>query len=80
MRSGKWPGADELARQFFDVMAYYGFLHLPLTLEHAHLAGLLPGPHRDPFDRMLAAQAQVENLALVTADPVFGMFGTDVLW
>lgn len=42
--------------------------------------GLLPGAHRDPCDRMLAAQAQVEAVPLVTADPAFGAFGTGVLW
>jgi PIN domain nuclease of toxin-antitoxin system len=49
-------------------------------LEHGHLAGSLPGAHRDPFDRMLAAQAQIENVPLVTGDPVFRAFGTRVLW
>jgi PIN domain nuclease of toxin-antitoxin system len=42
--------------------------------------GFLPSPHRDPFDRMLAAQAQVEGIPLVTADPVFRAFGVRVLW
>jgi PIN domain nuclease of toxin-antitoxin system len=55
VRSGKWPEADLLVRRFFDVMARYHFLPLPITLEHTHLAGSLPGTHRDPFDRMLAA-------------------------
>ncbi len=44
------------------------FEHLPLTFEHAEKAAVLPPHHRDPFDRMLVAQAQVEGLALVTRD------------
>ncbi len=70
----------ELAERFFQTVDHYGFQQLALSLEHAHLAGSLPGDHRDPFDRMLAAQSQIENVALVTADPVFRAFGTRVLW
>lgn len=80
VRSGKWPEAMELAERFFQTVDHYGFQQLALSLEHAHLAGSLPGDHRDPFDRMLAAQSQIENVALVTADPVFRAFGTRVLW
>jgi PIN domain nuclease of toxin-antitoxin system len=80
VRTGKWPEAEPLAAHFLDVVADDGFVPLPITLEHARLAGSLPGPHRDPFDRMLAAQAQIESLPLVTADPVFRAFGTRVLW
>ena len=80
VRSGKWPEAQPLADRFFELIARDGFLPLPVTLQHAHLAGLFPGPHRDPFDRMLAAQAQIENVPLVTADPAFQEFGTRVLW
>jgi len=80
VRIGKWPEAAVLAESFLKTVARYGFEPLPITLEHARLAGLLPGPHRDPFDRMLAAQAQVEGIALVTADPVFRGLGVRVLW
>jgi PIN domain nuclease of toxin-antitoxin system len=80
VRSGKWPAAQPVAARFFDVVRDYGFLPLPISLEHAHLAGSMSGQHRDPFDRMLAAQAQVEGLRLVTADPAFRAFGVDVLW
>jgi PIN domain nuclease of toxin-antitoxin system len=80
VRTGKWPEARTLAERFFDVIAEDGFAALPITLEHAHRAGSLPGLHRDPFDRMLAAQAEIEDLTLVTADPAFRAFGTRVLW
>jgi PIN domain nuclease of toxin-antitoxin system len=80
VRSGKWPAAEILIERFFEVLRQYDFMPLPVTLEHAHLAGSLAGRHRDPFDRMLAAQSQIENVPLVTADPVFRAFGTRVLW
>jgi PIN domain nuclease of toxin-antitoxin system len=57
-----------------------GFAILPLTFEHTMEAGGLPGPHRDPWDRMLIAQAHVEGLTVVTADRVFRDYGVAVLW
>lgn len=80
VRTGKWPEAKLLVNRFFEILEHYKFGQLPVTLEHAHLAGTLPGTHRDPFDRMLAAQSQIEDMPLVTADPVFKTFGTRVLW
>ena len=52
-----------------------GFSHLPITFFHGEQAGLLPGHHRDPFDRMLVAQAQAEGLVIVTADPKLTLYG-----
>jgi PIN domain nuclease of toxin-antitoxin system len=48
-----------------------GFLELPVTFRHAERVAGLPAHHRDPFDRLLIAQADIEGLALVTRDPVF---------
>jgi len=48
-----------------------GFLELPVTFRHAELVAVLPAHHRDPFDRLLIAQAEAERLTLVTRDPVF---------
>lgn len=56
------------------------FQPLPISLEHARLAGFLPMRDRDPFDRVLAAQSEIEGMPLITADPVFQTFGTQVLW
>ncbi len=56
------------------------FAALPITLEHAEAAGRLPGPHRDPWDRLLIVQAQIEALSIVTVDPVFASYGVPVLW
>ena len=71
VRIGKLPGAEELAHDIPSYVLSQGFEHLPITLEHAQRAGSLPGPHRDPFDRMLIAQATRERLTLATRDPVF---------
>ena len=53
---------------------------LPISFEHALLAGQLPGPHRDPFDRMLIAQARKDDLRVVTADAVFAAYDVKVVW
>jgi PIN domain nuclease of toxin-antitoxin system len=53
---------------------------LPITMEHALAAGALPGPHRDPFDRMLIAQAQIEALPIITSDPAFKQYPVTLVW
>lgn len=80
VRLGKWPQAASLAASLTDIIAEQGFEPIPITLEQARVAGFLASVHRDPFDRMLAAQAQIEAIPLVTADPAFRTFGTQVLW
>ena len=57
-----------------------GFLALPITLEHAVRAGMLVLHHKDPFDRMLAAQAQAENLPIISNDPIFARYGVRRIW
>src|SRR5438874_10060672 len=56
------------------------FTILPVTLEHAIEAGQLGGPHGDPWDRVLIAQAGIENLIVVTKDQVFEDYGVRILW
>jgi PIN domain nuclease of toxin-antitoxin system len=56
-----------------------GFLELPVTFRHAERVGKLPPHHRDPFDRLLIAQADVEELTLVTRDAVFARYGVAVI-
>ena len=80
VRIGKWPEVRRFAEDFIELTAVHQFELLPVTPEHAKLAGFMPGAHRDPFDRMLAAQSQIERMPLVTADPVFKTFGTKVIW
>lgn len=53
---------------------------LPLSLDHAVAAAALPGPHRDPWDRIMIAQALVEGLTVVTADRVFASYHVPVVW
>lgn len=56
-----------------------GFEPLPVTFDHAEAAGRLPRHHRDPFDRMLIAQARLERLTIVTRDPAFDAYDVSVL-
>ncbi len=79
-RLGKIPGVAELAADFVGFIEREGFQPLPVSLEHAARAGLLTGPHKDPFDRMLIAQAQAENLALVSNERLFDAFGVRRIW
>jgi PIN domain nuclease of toxin-antitoxin system len=57
-----------------------GMTVLPITVEYADVQGNLPKHHGDPFDRLLVAQAKVENMALVSADPGFDPYGINRLW
>jgi len=79
-RIGKLPEAGELVEKIPSYLRKERFEVLPISLEHALLAGNLPGPHRDPFDRMLMAQSKLEKLPLITSDPVFKEYGTRVVW
>jgi PIN domain nuclease of toxin-antitoxin system len=62
------------------VVADYGFSSLPISVRHADAVRTLAPHHRDPFDRMLIAQAQSEDLAIVTRDPVFGLYDVSLRW
>jgi PIN domain nuclease of toxin-antitoxin system len=80
VRIGKLPGAIEVAERLSAILADQSFKHLPIGIEHARRAGLMPGEHRDPFDRMLIAQAQIEALCLVSNEQCFDRFGIQRLW
>jgi PIN domain nuclease of toxin-antitoxin system len=79
-RFGKWPDGKRIADAVSETMVEQAFEPLPITLQHARLAGNFQAHHRDPFDRMLAAQSELDDLVLITADPIFATFGTQVLW
>lgn len=79
-RLGKLPGAAAVANDFAGEITAQGFEELSLTVKDASLAGALPGPHRDPFDRMLIAQALNGNLVLVTRESIFDEYGVRCLW
>ena len=80
VRIGKLQGAKELCERFPDFLRQYQFEPLAISVEHAQLAGQLPGAHKDPFDRMLAAQAIVEDVSVVTNDKAFASLGAKVVW
>ena len=79
-RLGNPPQAELVARDVPGAVAGQGFEELAITVNDAQRAGQLPGPHRDPFDRMLIAQAVVHDLALVSVDAVFDGYGVNRLW
>ena len=79
-RLGKLPGAIDVATDVAGCVAGQGFSTLDITILHAQRAGRLPGDHRDPFDRMLIAQAQIEDLSLVSDDRVFDTYGVTRFW
>ena len=72
---GRLTAPDNLG----TLVAERGFSDLPLTFHHAEQAGNLPMHHRDPFDRFLIAQAQIEGLVLVTRDARIPLYGVQTL-
>ena len=79
-RLGKLPGTDAIALDVQGVIEQQGFEELPIALSDAAKAGALPGPLRDPFDRMLIAQAQAHNLPLISNETIFDQYGIRRLW
>ncbi len=71
VRAGKWPEAAGLVPGLALALRATSMTLLPITLAHAERAGLLEHTHKDPFDRLLAAQALEESLVIATIDPVF---------
>ncbi|MFI5230545.1 MAG: type II toxin-antitoxin system VapC family toxin [Gemmatimonadales bacterium] len=78
-RLGKLDASAVIGR-LSSVLASQGFDSLDMTVDHAERAGALPGEHRDPVDRMLAAQAQAANLTLVSNDAAFDSYGVTRMW
>ncbi len=79
-RIGRLREAEAVVLGYKSHLEALGAEELAIRSSHALLAGELRQAHRDPFDRMLAAQAVLESLPLVTADPVFAQFPVSVLW
>lgn len=79
-RLGKLPEAGDVLTKLPQYIRKARFLELPVTIEHSLKAGALPGPHRDPFDRMLIAQSFVTDYPVVTTDQVFKEYGAKVIW
>ncbi len=80
VRMGKLEVPDYLLADFSGTLEREGFDPMAITISHAIHAGELPGPHRDPFDRMLIAQAHIESMAVIGKDKVFDQYGITRLW
>jgi PIN domain nuclease of toxin-antitoxin system len=70
----------DLIRDFQGRVYQEGFVELPISIEHAVRAGTLSGKHKDPFDRVLIAQYQVEDAAMVTRDTWFRKYAVQCIW
>lgn len=79
-RIGRLPQAAALSVDVSGALASQGFIELAITVLHGQTAGSLPGPHRDPFDRMLIAQAKLAGLVLVSNEAVFDQYAVQRLW
>jgi PIN domain nuclease of toxin-antitoxin system len=79
-RIGKLPDAALLAQDFEAIIADQGFVELPITVRHARLAGEMNIAHKDPFDRLLIAQALAEDKTLVSNETPFDGFAVKRLW
>jgi PIN domain nuclease of toxin-antitoxin system len=80
VRLGKLPALQELTQELPGILAEQGFEILPVRLPHGLRAGAYAIAHRDPFDRLLAAQAELEGLTLVSLDPALRAFPCRLLW
>jgi PIN domain nuclease of toxin-antitoxin system len=80
VRLGKLPGAAFIAGEVGRYIRHEGFQLLAVTVEHGQRAGALPGPIKDPFDRMLIAQAMLDGLHLVSIEQAFDAYGVLRLW
>jgi PIN domain nuclease of toxin-antitoxin system len=78
-RAGKLD-VEPLLNRWPEMLTIQGFSELPIESAHAIRAGLLPRHHNDPFDRMLAAEAQVTGWPVVSADRVFDYYGVRRIW
>lgn len=79
-RIGKLPDAALLAQDFEAIIADQGFAELAISVHHARLAGEMNIAHKDPFDRLLIAQAQSEDMVLVSNEALFDGFAVQRLW
>ena len=80
VRLGKLVVDPSVSADLGAYLAEQGFVELAVTVAHGQRAGALPGAHRDPFDRMLIAQAQAENLVIVSNEAMFDAYGITRIW
>ena len=79
-RIGRFPKGNRVIDEWEKRLLEDGFQELPIGVRHALKAGTLPGEHRDPFDRMIAAQALLASIPVVTSDPEIAGLGAEILW
>ena len=79
-RLGRFDSAESVIHGYDAHLERLGAEHLPIRADHAILAGSLNGEHRDPFDRMLAAQSLIETIPIVTGDEAISGLGAPTLW
>ncbi len=79
-RIGKLPSVANFIPDMEKNLRDLGLRDLPVSIQHAKTAGLLPGTHKDPFDRMLIAQALLEKLSLVSNEALFDDYGVKRIW
>ncbi len=79
-RLGRLPAASVLVQDMPGWFERVGLTELPITVAHAQRAGALPQPHRDPFDRMLAAQSLLENVPILGRDDALQGLGVQLVW
>ena len=79
-RIDQLPEGETVASDIAGWVAHQGFEALAIDLADAERAGRLPGPHRDPFDRMLITQALARGLPVVSVDEVFDRYGVNRIW
>ena len=80
LRIGKLPGWEGLVPEISGHISRQGFRELEITVKDAEHAGFMQAPHRDPFDRMLAAQALLRGCPMISVDPALDSFGVRRLW
>lgn len=79
-RLGKLPNIGALASRFSVEIGFEGFIELSISVAHAELAGQLPFGHKDPFDRLLIAQARIGDIPLLSNEKLFDSFGVQRIW
>ena len=79
-RLGKLSGVEDIAKRPFHYISELAMIGLPVSVDHASRAGLFDMAHRDPFDRMLAAQSHIEELGIVSVDEALDAFDVHRFW
>ena len=80
MRLGKLPRARVLERNFLELMSGAGYTLMPIEVAHGLRAGRFTAAHRDPFDRILAAQALADDIPIISKDTKLDDFGVRRIW